>query len=938
MPTGRTTVAYQPTQLTEEEAAAIAAEQAAAYGSDYAPAEAPPAEPVAAPAPQTTMYQPSSPPPAAAPVDTGGVAYASEPVGGNDSISKVPESQGYGTAYYTSSPEPYQPAQPPPMWSSPSPQVNDSQFALTPSEARDPFGTNQGQTVAYSPAQKSKGDAEFAAGNTSSVNMTEGSLRDRMGDNLGRSLGLNPNDPNEDMYNQATRRLYDWAGDRLPEVGRTVAGTVGREIPRAINQMYLDPLRTLASPLTGAGNLSGPLSNLIRAEAGLVEDVLGPHGNLLRQIQSTADPLGEAISGLTQPKTDALRDLVEEGKQNWDTFNDRTGNLIEGKEDVGQAVDDFLSFPLPSFGQEAPQAVDPHNVPMDLTLPLKVGGIMRGLGFEAGAAGRAKVDEALGGETAQALTTSAAEAAQRGRGAAIGARMRGGTPLDAAMAAAGAVLPESLPSIPSGTLRDLVPVETIDKSYKAPPVAPSSPGKVSNYTPRNPDAPTPVVVPARSNEIFQNDIPWPWRRDEEPTEPVAGSTGSVRTSSTVTDPKVIQRAREAAAAAKNWAAGLDMPDVNLPSINLPSYQPAEPTLGEGAPLNIRRASPQQTVEEGAPLPVRRTPMPPRTVEEGSQLVVRRAGDETPIWGGIDPNALYMPEAPPPSLMDRARNTVSGLVPDSLPDVSLPDVDLPDVTLPNVGLPGRGGESTTAQGGPGTGGRSAPSETDPLQQVFTEQQSGATRTATQPEGTSLAQEAGANWIKDANGNYVGLVDPNTGEYVMLPANATNEEKQAIVDGILSATPSNPAPGPATASQPTTATGTTTSNTSNSTGNASGGSTTSGSSGNSNSGGSTSGGGSTGRRTRSSNESYDDEDTAPLKLDDFIQDFDGDGVISKRDRMQGKKAFEEAKAARSKKRRGKTTSRKNSTNNFPFNRPPSPIRTQVLNAIAESQGRA
>lgn len=91
MPAGRTTAAYTPSApppLTEEEVAALAAEQAAAYGSDYAPAEPPSAAPVAAPvaAPQTTMYQPSSPPV----VETAPTMSQIVPVGSGE----VPDIQG----------------------------------------------------------------------------------------------------------------------------------------------------------------------------------------------------------------------------------------------------------------------------------------------------------------------------------------------------------------------------------------------------------------------------------------------------------------------------------------------------------------------------------------------------------------------------------------------------------------------------------------------------------------------------------------------------------------------------------------------------------------------------------------------------------------------------------------------------------------------------
>lgn len=131
MPPGRTAPAYIP----PEEEILPPPSVAGGYSSYVPPADAaPPPLPVEGAAP---------PPPAP--------SYATEPYGGNDTISPVPESQGYGTAYYTSAPAPYQ--GPAPMLQSPSPQVNPSQFGQMPSEYNDPLLS--GRTTPYQvPAQQ----------------------------------------------------------------------------------------------------------------------------------------------------------------------------------------------------------------------------------------------------------------------------------------------------------------------------------------------------------------------------------------------------------------------------------------------------------------------------------------------------------------------------------------------------------------------------------------------------------------------------------------------------------------------------------------------------------------------------------------------------------------------------------------------------------------
>lgn len=176
MPVGRTTVAYapaEPPQLTPEEEAALAAEQAAAAPAPapveqtvmYQPSSPPPAEPVEAPvaAPEMVMYQPSSPhpaetAPAPAPVaEPAPAGYATEPVGGNDSVymaAPPPSTSSYNRVDPAATSPAYQPAEP---YSSVSPQVTDTinpavepGMSVPASERRDIFtAVNQ----AYQPAE-----------------------------------------------------------------------------------------------------------------------------------------------------------------------------------------------------------------------------------------------------------------------------------------------------------------------------------------------------------------------------------------------------------------------------------------------------------------------------------------------------------------------------------------------------------------------------------------------------------------------------------------------------------------------------------------------------------------------------------------------------------------------------------------------------------------
>lgn len=843
---------------------------------------------------------------------------------------------------YTAVNRAYQPAEP---WSSPSPQVNDRQFALTPSEARDPM--LGGQTIAYQPREMAASNTQFQArqntsatqanragpisggfhGATSSarqkttplgpfsgagdalgtilgplgdsakqtlsgvLNTDPAANRDAIGrvvenirdtdpaanrDALGRVLGLEPDpskDPdNADMANQIARNLNDLAGDTLGalwENQKAGAGKLLSHLPQAVMDVEKFGAGALYNatlrPLTwAAGKLDGDPSDL------------GPLGWTPRQLQSNLDPVADTVGRLVSEK------IIDFGPDS------SAGDFAqEAADQAGKWWQDNPPESWPSTalrdivrrGEEHPEAATAFEGGLQTLSDLV-----------------ASIDTTIDAK-APPLRTAVNRQAQTARGAALGSAARGNGLLDRA--------------------RDAVQsVQGIERpAFQMPDIHLNA-----DYLLRSPDE--------------------------------------------VVTPEMRQRAAEAASAAKQWAAGIGTPDINLPpidvaglvadylprspdvdlpDINLPDVRmPGRDWLPAGAEERARDVLSQargwidgvDLPNDGLPEDVQGlrdavTDLVRPSVRNGrAPITVRRSPDGQ----AIDPNAMYMPEAAPASFLDQARSAGSDVVqgiadrlPSSLPDVSLPNVDLPAMTMPKIGRPGR---AERPQGGPGTGGRSAGVPSDPLQQVFTEQQSGATRSATQPEGTSVAQEAGANWIKDANGNYVGLVDPATGEFVMLPANASNAEKQKIVNSILATTAPSAAPGLATAAPASPATAAATSAT---TGSGNSGPTTSGSRSNGSGGGLAASGAPGGRTTRSS------DDDAPLKLEDFIQDFDGDGTISKRDRMQGKQAFEQAKAARSKKRRGKTTSRKGEAQ-FPFNRQDSPIRKQVLGAIAESQGRA
>lgn len=857
MPVGRTDVAYVPA-LTPEEEAALAAEQAAAapppQTTMYQPSSPPPAEPVAAPAAapvdQTTMYQPSAPPPAAEPAPAPGAGSATEPQGGNDAVymAAPPSLTSWNRVDPAATSPAYQPAEPPASTLSPSSQdmaVADSLFHLGLNSAGSPAGsapapesaTKTTRDLSAQPAPLPKpgvasGLSSLYAGEVAPVKTTADPNANTGGgesitDMLGRSFGLNPQDREQDMYNQMWSNVSTRGGDVLGRATRAGGELAGRFLMDQLNFQ-----KDRAGELFGSGG--GLLADQVRFQADMAnrlvrsaddvwraaEDVVGPAGNTLRQIQSTTNPLGQALAENVVDPLGAAKDravthlnLGEVSDDAADFFNRgaaRVQGLTEGTSSPGDTLLDLINVPLPSFGQPSPGRREIDLNQPDWTWLLTPGAVAREAGFRLGAEGRRIAEE------------EGAAQAQRARGAALASRARGDNPLAAALAAARPLAQDArlaLRDLPLGAddMRDAI------------------------YLPQ-----APAFDQAGGSE------------SRTPERVASGTTGTVRTSGAQQQdagPSLLDRARDA-------VGGL------LPG-------------GD------------------APAPVAYDPL-------SSAYVPREPGAAPEV----DPSLLQRAR----EAATEARNWAAGM---GLPDVNLPSLPIPDISLP--------GGAPASRGGPSTGGSSA-GASDPLQQVFTEQQSGATRSATQPEGTTVAQEAGTNWIKDASGNYVGLVDPATGEYVMLPANATNAEKQALVDGILTSTATNPAPGPATATTSQTPTGT---SIGTATGTSNSGSTTSGTSSNGNSGGATSSNGSTARKSRSSDTSYDDDgedDSAPLRLEDFIQDFDGDGTISKRDRMQGKKAFEQAKAARSKQRRGKT--------GFPFNERRSALGQQIAKDVADA----
>lgn len=116
-------------------------------------------------------------------------------------------------------------------------------------------------------------------------------------------LGLDPDDPNLDYANQISRNLYDLGGDVAADLLRAAGGLAQREGRGA--QLLL------GDPLLRAGEVKDWLWHA-------AEDVFGPHGMGLRQIQSTANPWGTALAeNVRDPLGDAKDDLTAGGREWW---------------------------------------------------------------------------------------------------------------------------------------------------------------------------------------------------------------------------------------------------------------------------------------------------------------------------------------------------------------------------------------------------------------------------------------------------------------------------------------------------------------------------------------------------------------------------------------------------------------------------------------------
>jgi hypothetical protein len=340
-------------------------------------------------------------------------------------------------------------------------------------------------------------------------------------------------------------------------------------------------------------------------------------------------------------------------------------------------------------------------------------------------------------------------------------------------------------------------------------------------------------------------------------------------------------------------------------------------------------------------------------------------DQIGQWGGDRLNdvrgVLPQYEVSPPNVAmpaglgqwggDRL-NDVQGAIGDYA--VSPPSVSLPDLSLPTgdavraqagrigtaiQGLPRPGADHTavgTMSGAPAFGWDAARTAlqgggatNDPLAQVFAED------AAANPDGeVTISNEAGVDWVKNAQGEYVGLVDPSTGEPVRFPDGSSDAEKDAFVAEIRAKAPAAEQP-PATASDtaPIKTIGAepdyTVESPAEETYSSGGGNQGSYSSNNYANDYSSSFSkddyGYDYDARKSSGYSYDDDDDGgfDLKLEDFLKDFDGDGTIGSKDRSMAKKAFMSARSKRGKKAK--------SSSFDPFNRPESPLRTQILDEL-------
>lgn len=166
-------------------------------------------------------------------------------------------------------------------------------------------------------------------------------------DNLGRLLGLDPDDPTTDMANQITRNLYDWGGDRLSESARGLGEMA------AFAPTYLDTM--LGRPIRAIGDLAGPqvggVGEDLREFWETTEDIFGPHGMGIRQAQSTFDPLGEALSEtVVDPLRAGLSRLDSPAWREYEELRDKFG----AEEATGKDLQELINAPFLTIDGEPP--------------------------------------------------------------------------------------------------------------------------------------------------------------------------------------------------------------------------------------------------------------------------------------------------------------------------------------------------------------------------------------------------------------------------------------------------------------------------------------------------------------------------------------------------------------------------------------------------------
>lgn len=647
-------------------------------------------------------------------------------------------------------------------------------------------------------------------------------------DALAGLLGLDVNDPETDYANQIARNVYDFGGDVLGGAANRTPDILG-----GLKDGFFYGARNLVQPLisgTGIGTealgyLVEPLRDFPQRTATALtdiwhatEDTAGPHGQGVRQAQSTFDPVG----GYAMENVDAINAALD---------------ALGGEKDQFTADPEGYIASLRA-AQESQPPHDPTNK------------------IEAGAQTLDEIRNSALGQgvvtVANDLQADAQKQAQIARGAALRSRLEGGGNLDAVQAAASALGAPSL-SIPPA-FRSILQ-ETVDQATPQ--------GRVVNpSTVRNP---TSSVMEPTINRVGP-------RQDEEPGR--------------------WDRIKAGATDLANRAVDAVTPDE--PYQGIPNYRVAPP------------------------------------FEPGIQDAGQRWADEPSVVEqavGVAKN--YLPDAPdavPAPVKNLADQFIANSQDDEIFGLSKDDVRSAvglDKGTPRISIGETVVDPIRAE---------AVSPGSPEDQALAGVFEGETPT-TMPEGASVVNAGGFDWVVNAAGDdYLGIVDPATGEQFIFPTDWTDDQKQAKVDEIFAqataATSTNPAPGPATASPATAATeaapATTTSNT--------GSDTTYDTTNTSYDTGYTGK-----RRSRSYDDTtYSDDDDFPeLSLEDFIKDHDGDGKISSRDRSIAKKLFAQAKASRRKK--GKSTTRKQDTQQFPFGERRGALGQQIAQDVATALGK-